>query len=54
MTSQKVELTTDTSDLLVLGSGSIARSELLKSVGLSPNRIQIPNVDETLNKNEKP
>ena len=47
MTSQKEELTTDTSKLLILGSGSSARKELLCSVGLIPDRIEVPLVDES-------
>ena len=54
MTLQKEELTTDTSKLLILGSGSVARKELLKSVGLIPDKIEIPNVDESYNSNESP
>ena len=54
MTSQKGELTTDTSKLLILGSGSIARKELLRSVGLSPDEVKIPNVDESLKPDENP
>ena len=54
MTSQKDALITDTSKLLILGSGSIARKQLLDSVALTPDKIEIPNVDESLNPNEKP
>ena len=54
MTLQKVELTTDTNKLLILGSGSSARKELLNSVGLIPDKIVIPNVDEDLKLNESP
>ena len=54
MTSQKGELTTDTSKLLILGSGSIARKELLSSVGLIPDAVETPNVDESPKTNEKP
>ena len=54
MTSQKGELTTDTSKLLILGSGSIARKELLSSVGLFPDAVEIPNVDESHKPNENP
>ena len=54
MTSQKEELTTDTSKLLVLGSGSFARKELLKSVGLIPDKVEIPNIDEQPKLNESP
>lgn len=54
MISQKEELITDTSELLILGSSSEARRELLNSVGIFPDKIQIPNVDESLKINEKP
>ncbi len=54
MTSPKGELTTDTSKLLILGSGSIARKKLLDSVGLTPHKIEIPDVDESLKPNESP
>ena len=54
MTLQKEELTTDTSKVLILGSGSTARKELLSSVGLVPDKIEIPNVDESLKLNESP
>ena len=47
MILQKEELTTDTSKLLILGSGSSARKELLCSVGLIPGRIEVPFVDES-------
>lgn len=54
MTLLKEESTTDTSKLLILGSGSNARKELLSSVGLIPDRIKIPNVDESLELKESP
>ena len=54
MTSQKGELTIDTSKFLILGSGSSARKKLLDSVGLTPNKIEIPDVDESLKPNERP
>ena len=54
MTSQKDELTTDTSKVLILGSGSSARKELLSSVGLVPDIIKIPDVDESVKPNESP
>jgi len=54
MTSQKEELTTDISKLLILGSGSSARKELLSSIGLKPDRIETPNVDESIKPNESP
>ena len=52
MTSQKGALITDTSKLLILGSGSIARKQLLNSVGLVPDKIETPDVDERLEPNE--
>ena len=54
MTLQKEELTTDISKVLILGSGSAARKELLSSVGLIPDKIEVPNVDESLKLNETP
>ena len=54
MTSQKDELTTDTSKLLILGSGSVGRRELLRSAGLIPDRIETPAVDESHKINENP
>ena len=54
MTLQKDELTTDTSKLLILGSGSSARKDLLISVGMIPDKIEIPNVDESIKPNESP
>ncbi|MDC3081800.1 Maf family protein [Paracoccaceae bacterium] len=54
MISQRDELTTDTSKLFILGSGSVARKDLLKSIGLFPDRIEKPGVDETCKANEKP
>ena len=54
MTSQKGELTTDTSKLLILGSGSVARKELLSSVGLIPDVVETPDVDESQKTNENP
>ena len=54
MTSQKDELTTDTNKFLILGSGSSARKKLLVSAGITPNRIEIPDVDEGLKPNESP
>ena len=54
MTSQKDELTTDTSKLLILGSGSVGRRELLRSAGLIPDRIEKPYVDESHKINESP
>ncbi len=40
--------------MLVLGSGSVARKELLSSVGLVPHKIETPNVDESLKPSESP
>ena len=54
MTSQKDELTTDTNKFLILGSGSSARKKLLVSAGITPNKIEIPDVDESLKPNESP
>ena len=54
MISQKEELTTDISKMLILGSGSIARKELLNSVGLVPDRVETPDVDESPKANENP
>ena len=54
MTSQKEELTTDISKMLILGSGSNARKELLNSVGIIPDRVEIPEVDESPRDNENP
>tara|TARA_X000000950_G_C13853596_1_gene635614 strand:+ start:143 stop:709 length:567 start_codon:yes stop_codon:yes gene_type:complete len=39
---------------LILGSGSIARKELMSSVGLIPDKVEIPNVDESVKLNESP
>ena len=54
MISQKDELTTDISKLLILGSGSSARKELLNSVGIVPAKVEIPDVDESPRANEHP
>ena len=54
MILQKEELTTDISRMLTLGSGSSARKELLNSVGLVPDRVESPNVDESPKANESP
>ncbi len=54
MISQKEGLTTDISKMLILGSGSSARRELLNSVGIVPDKVEIPNVDESLRVNENP
>ena len=50
----KEESTTDISKLLILGSGSFARKELLSSVGLIPDKVEIPDIDERLKLNESP
>ena len=54
MILQREESTTDISNVLILGSGSIARKELLESVGLAPNYIAIPEIDESQKLNERP
>ena len=54
MTLPTEELITDTSDFLILGSTSVARKELLVSVGLVPDRIEAPGVDESFKKSETP
>ncbi len=54
MTSQKEESTTDTSELLILGSGSSARKELLNSVGLCPDKVEKPSIDESPRRDESP
>ena len=38
--------------MLILGSSSVARLELLSSVGLAPDRIEKPVVDESLKQHE--
>ena len=54
MISLKDELTTDTNNLLILGSASVARKELLVSIGLVPDIIKKPEIDESLKPNESP
>ena len=54
MILRREELTTDINKFLILGSGSIARKELLKSVGLVPDKIEVPNIDERIKSNESP
>ena len=54
MISRREELTTDISKLLILGSGSIARKQLLSSIGLIPDKVESPGVDESVRPNEKP
>ncbi len=54
MTLRKEELTTGINKVLILGSGSLARKELLVSVGLSPFKIEIPGIDESFESNESP
>ena len=40
--------------MLILGSGSVERKELLISIGLVPDIIKKPEIDETLKPNERP
>ena len=40
--------------MLILGSESLARKELLSSAGLIPEKIEKPNVDESLKPSETP
>ena len=40
--------------MLILGSSSNARKELLSSVGLIPDKVEIPGVDESLKVKESP
>ena len=40
--------------MLILGSSSVARKELLHSVGIFPDEIVVPDVDESLGDSEKP
>ena len=40
--------------MLILGSGSSARKELLNSVGIVPDRVEIPEIDESPRVNENP
>ena len=54
MTLQRDESTIDTNKLLILGSGSRARKELLSSVGIIPDKIAVPDVDEKIKSNERP
>ena len=54
MILQKEESTTGTNDLLVLGSGSVARKELLNSIGLTPSKIERPDINESFNPGERP
>ena len=54
MTLQKEELITDINKVLILGSSSSARKELLISAGLFPDKIEIPSVDESVKVNETP
>ena len=54
MTLRKEELTTAINKVLILGSGSLARKDLLVSVGLSPFKIAIPDIDESSVSNESP
>ena len=54
MTSRKEELTTAINKVFVLGSGSLARKELLASVGITPHKIEIPDLDENYRYKESP
>ena len=54
MILQKEVSTTGTSDLLILGSSSVARKELLNSIGLIPSKIEKPDINESLKPGEKP
>ena len=54
MTLQKEESTTDISKMLILGSGSSARKELLNSVGIVPDKVKVPEVDESPRAYENP
>ena len=54
MILQKEESTTDTSKLLILGSSSVARKELLSSIGLFPSKIETPGIDESIKPDESP
>ncbi|WP_099828239.1 Maf family protein [Oceaniglobus indicus] len=45
---------TDTSPRLILGSGSPRRLELLRQLGLSPDDVRSPDIDETPRKGELP
>ena len=40
--------------MLILGSGSVARKQLLSSVGLVPDKIEISGIDESAKPNESP
>ncbi len=40
--------------MLILGSGSKARKDLLNSAGWIPRKVLVPNIDETKKKNETP
>ena len=54
MISQRVELTIDTSSLLILGSSSNARKMLLISSGIIPDEIKEPCIDESRKRKETP
>ena len=54
MTLQRAELTTDINKILILGSGSKAREDLLKKIGLTPGCVIPAKINEKQNKNEKP
>lgn len=38
--------------MLILGSGSNSRKALLNSIGLTPDKIKVPNVDESIQSDE--
>ena len=38
----------------ILGSSSPRRLELLKSIGINPDQVISPNIDESISKNEDP
>ena len=54
MTLPKEELITDINKLLILGSGSKAREQLLTSIGLVPSKVVTANIDEEQRPKEKP
>ena len=38
----------------ILGSSSTRRIELLGSIGINPDKVVSPDIDEKINKNESP
>ena len=38
----------------ILGSSSPRRLELLKSIGINPDKVVSPDIEEKINKNESP